>query len=959
MRIIHQNPWLRQLAIASLLMSLLLTSGCQGCRQNLDEDEIAKKEAEEKKKPDFETQTPVLLPGFFPQKKNSAEEKEDVENQDPAAMANNRNSVIRFNRTKLGHWVAANFPMVANNFNADGQLSAYSMNAIGRPAGIPSTDYYLATSRPVALPKSEWKNLETTVFLPRRSTATSIANVNYSLDRSTGGLTQVSMAQPTALMKPFQYHIIVLSKQPESYNFLKLTDSVHLRGQQLSNGEAFPPFYYVVPSVPEQPIPLPRNALNWTTIAYVIWDDFDPESLTPEHQEALLDWLHFGGQLILSGPDCLDMLQDSFLAQYLPARFAGSRNLTNRDLQELNENWTVPVVKNAAERRTFEISDKVPLLGVSFLSHQEASFVAGTGEIAIERRIGRGRIVATSFSLNAPLVRRWRSFPGFLNNVLLRRPQRRFGRTEMSDIVFGWENDRTSIFDPLLGSTLRFLSRDLSVNGTPESAAYSLESDIANQLPSDFTVGNGGYPGMAGPNQEFQISRSGQKVPLRDRENYWHFGGYADAPQSGPGGWNDDSGVSVAARETLKEAAGITPPSSGFVLKMLAAYLVVLVPLNWLIFRVLGRVEWAWIAAPFIAIVGALLVVKMASLDIGFVRSNTQIGLLEIYADYPRGHTTEYSALYTSLSTRYDVDLDNPTAQSLPFARVDASQFFQDAESLSRVVLRRTLQNRLEGFQIQSNSTGMLHTEFMLDLEGTVSCGYDDAGHPEFINNGSILDIKNCGVVRRDAAGEYQIAWIGDFPAGSTFDEFTFESTSADRFAEQWRGIPILASSIRSADRLWAKYIGRESETADLDNLLQIPELADERTTYQTLLTRLKASRSSNQLVFSRDDFRRVFRSVNSKSGVRVGRLFDVIADQLKLAPGESRLLGTTEQRIGRTRFDPEATQTDQQTLVVIHLQKPKLPTAKRDINSLSDFTGRSDLDWQSEMDEFDLESGE
>ena len=80
-------------------------------------------------------------------------------------MAEHRNSVIRFNRTKLGHWVTANFPIVANNFNADGQLSAYSINAIGRPVGIPSTDYFLATSRPAALPKSEWKNLETTVFL--------------------------------------------------------------------------------------------------------------------------------------------------------------------------------------------------------------------------------------------------------------------------------------------------------------------------------------------------------------------------------------------------------------------------------------------------------------------------------------------------------------------------------------------------------------------------------------------------------------------------------------------------------------------------------------------------------------------------------------------------------------------------------------------------------------------------
>ena len=34
---------------------------------------------------------------------------------------------------------------------------------------------------------------------------------------------------------------------------------------------------------------------------------------------------------------------------------------------------------------------------------------------------------------------------------------------------------------------------------------------------------------------------------------------------------------------------------------MLAIYLLVLVPLNWLVFWLIGKVEWAWIAAPLIA----------------------------------------------------------------------------------------------------------------------------------------------------------------------------------------------------------------------------------------------------------------------------------------------------------------------------------------------------------------------
>ena len=48
--------------------------------------------------------------------------------------------------------------------------------------------------------------------------------------------------------------------------------------------------------------PLPAEWLCWTTLAYIVWDDIDPTVLNAEQQQALLDWLHWGGQIILSGP---------------------------------------------------------------------------------------------------------------------------------------------------------------------------------------------------------------------------------------------------------------------------------------------------------------------------------------------------------------------------------------------------------------------------------------------------------------------------------------------------------------------------------------------------------------------------------------------------------------------------------------------------------------------------------
>ncbi len=887
----QQSGW-RWLAVFVLLFSCLLITGCRGCRDEpvdaqTQQDEDKKKELE-KKKPDFVTRTPVLLPGWFPKADAKKVEKPDPLDEAAVGIAKFEleNTAIRFNRTKLGHWVEAQLPAIANNFNADGQLTTFSTTLDGQPVPIPSTDYVLNSTRPVSLVKEEWKILETSLFLPRREGKTASANVNYVFDRGTGGIPYISLGQPTSLMKPFQYHIVLLSERPDTYNYLKLTDSIQLRGQHLGSGDVVPPFYYLVPSIFGDPLPLPRHSLNWTTIAYLIWDDFDPDKLSQDHQQALLDWLHFGGQLILSGPDCLDKLQNSFLGNYLPAQFDGSINLTDADLAELNANWTVPVTNQTAEKRSFQLSETVPLLGVKFNPHDDSAFVQGTGQLAVERVVGRGRILVTSFSLNAPLVRKWQSFPSFVNNVLLRRPAREFGRTSSADVSFGWNNDATSIFDPMLGSTLRFISRDLSAIAEPLDPAYSIADEDRPDRGYSIDSENGNLE------NELLIRRN-IDVPARNPVNHWHFGGYADTAQSGTGGWNDDSGISIAARESLIESAGITPPSSKFVLKMLAVYLAVLVPLNWLLFRLMGRVEWAWIAAPFIAIIGAVLVVKLAALDIGFVRSNTQIGLLEVQANYQRAHATEYSALYTSLSTRYTVDLDNPTAQSLPFATVNESRFKKPTESYIRVNLKRAVQSRLEGFQIQSNSTGLLHTEFILDLEGTIYANFAENDQPTVINNGSVLDLQYAGVVSRSNNGEYQVAWIGDLVSGSASADLKFEITTEENVAALWQSQPSFA------------------------------------------------------------------RSTSDTTNIHVGRLLETVLKNLQIAPGECRMLATTKQRLGRTKFDPEATQTDQRTLVVVHLRRPPLPVAQRDVNAMTDFTGKSDLDWQRSIDETDALFGE
>ena len=129
----------------------------------------------------------------------------------------------------------------------------------------------------------------------------------------------------------------------------------------------------------------------------------------------------------------------------------------------------------------------------------------------------------------------------------------------------------------------------------------------------------------------------------------------------------------------LEDAAGISVPERSFIVWVVVGYLCVLVPANWIVFRLLGRVEWAWIAAPLIAIACTVVVIQQAQLNIGFARSRNEIAVIEMQPGYSRVHVARYTALYTSLATRYEFRLDDPGGQILPFPRVSSPEQFENA----------------------------------------------------------------------------------------------------------------------------------------------------------------------------------------------------------------------------------------------------------------------------------------
>jgi len=436
--------------------------------------------------------------------------------------------------------------------------------------------------------------------------------------------------------------------------------------------------------------------------------------------------------------------------------------------------------------------------------------------------------------------------------------------------------------DPRFGSTLRYFSRDIGfLQGDPLAPPPStarLPSDADTAMASARAVQIGYQL------QEVRIDTSGQHPVIDD----WHLNGFQATPQLGVAAWNDEGAASNAARQALADAAGIKIPKADFVFKVLLVYLAILVPLNWFVFTMLGRVEWAWVAAPIIALIGAGAVIRLAQLDIGFARSRTEIAVLEVQGGYERAHLTRYTALYTSLSSSYRLAFDETSALALPFASPgEASQ--QQIASISDVEFRIDKQKSLSGVKVQSNSTGMVHSEQMFNLGGKLTLvGDDQKGWT--LKNSSGVTLHEVGLLRKTAAGVTQSAYLAEL-APETSSQFSFSPVRWTSETTDERNNKIARREI-----LWLP------EWDNSPVLSNIPAAADE------------------------------------KEGVRLTRLARLATEQLRLVPGDVRLVAWTDEPLAGLEITPSAPQNMTHTLVLAHLARGDMPKIRPDTTVADDY---------------------
>jgi hypothetical protein len=772
-------------------LCLLPLAGCGGCWSNesakklTPEEEAAelekkKKKQAEKPKLDFEMPPTIILPN---------ETGQDLE-ENPEEKKPDAPRVVFF--TKPGHWVAGIQQAKANNFDFQGELRTFPMDQAEEPLDVEHTDFRLSVARPASLPKGQIKRFETMFYLPKRG---NLLSKSYSLRTElratrTSRLPELVNVAGNSMME-HEYYMVVLAKNVSSYVDLAKLDSVQLQGSDLLGSvggfedRRVSKFYHVVLPRVEKSVPLPKHPLAWTMIAYIVWDDLDPTVLTEEQQTALLDWLHWGGQLIVSGPNSLDRLKQTFLEPYLPAQSGKSLEIDQQRLAEINEHWSVDSTSKEPSRKptTIQVDDGKPLVGVELIKHADSNWLPHTGELVLERRLGQGRIVVTSFPLAAMPFRFWASRDNFFNACLLRKPSRFFSLTQdTGDLAVRWDGKvkGAHIDDARLATTLRFFSRDIG-HGIPTNGLPS----AVQENPPDLALAAPGPPlppsvavSPAAPASHDNSRLSNASKSLQD----YRFAGYESGQLSGMAGWNDLSGAGSAAMAALNDASGIKIPRSDFVVRTLAVYLIVLVPVNWLFFWLIGRVEYAWAAAPVIAVLGAIAVVRLAQLDIGFARSRTEIALLESHAGYPRAHVTRFTALYTSLSTSYDLRFDDPNALSLPLA-LSSSHERRVTRAANDVTLTQDQTIELSDVYVNSNSTGKVHSEQMVSLPAPfLLTGDDEKGWQ--LENGSQFVLRHAGVIRRNQDNEIETAYSPDLEPGAIVKlEF---SKQKETWVPQW-----------------------------------------------------------------------------------------------------------------------------------------------------------------------------
>ncbi len=691
-------------ALLLLILCLPLIVGCEGCR-NSGESENDDQQDKQAALQDFSAKMPSVFPA-------------DI---NPISGG-----------IKPGHWLTASQPLKSNKVDLRGELlSSVSVTGENFQSGAAQTiEGPIPSLRPAVLPKGQLRrfNYRTLAPIPPSSDEKKSYLNSRFLSRGRSVLYDTGR-QPFNVLAAQEFFFVILTNRPERFAKFQVADWVRPPRDQYEFQDQLTNYRIVIPPVDEL-LPLSDTMLDWTATAVLFWDDLSPDALTPDQQTAIADWIRFGGQLIVNGADAADAIANTPLSDTLPLKPTGNIELDPDAATELLRGHSVSSDKST-EKQISLVKDQTARLAVDGIAATDATAVADTGELILERLVGRGRVVQSRFDVTADWLSNWLSYDSFVNSALLRRPRRRYiVPYEESPLQQTYPARARGQRDPTLNTRFRIAARDAILPNTIAEEPLRLSTTESQDAESTVTP----------------TEPAGRASKLTRNDS-----------ASGISGWSDDSDVISICRQILREEAGIEIPDSSLVVRSLGYYLLILVPINYLFFRLLGRLEYAWLAVPLIAIGGAAWVARAARLDIGFARSQTEVALVELQPRYRRGHVSRVVAIYNSLSSAYEIE--SATIDSV------AAPIGNQLDSNADIVLRTGFTEGpvLAGFAVGSNQVRLLHCEQIIDMGGTIELTDDG----RLINQTS-HELLDTFVIEKSAAGEVKISSVGSCQSGST-----------------------------------------------------------------------------------------------------------------------------------------------------------------------------------------------
>lgn len=661
---------------------------------------------------------------------------------------------------KPHHWSTMFLELKANLADYDGLLRSELVMLPGMPQAV---DY----GRGARLAKEQDTRMSMNLLLPD---LTNQAEFGMELTRPESLRVDLTFSASMRRLRPHQMLIVALTNDPSLYarwgRFQALSPNV---GEDDTATNDRLRYYRLVLPQEGDKVYLSPNPLTWTTISHVLWDGTPPESLSSSQQQAMLDWLHYGGQLVLmtrAGPS-LALFQDGFLGPYLPADPSGENaQLDGEDLAALAEDYPAPQWWDRRDEKRpdlfFSPSDSAANAEVDPAASQinpspsferdisrdtlrykapiaiklrpreqvyltglrprpdSTPIMLGNGKrmLGVERRVGRGRITILGFNPTEPALARWAGLDTLVRRLILRRPEEPFLDNRQS---------RTGMLNTSQLSWLQLVSRDLEAN-PPREGTVNRVGQASNSASIDEFIA----PGDPLPGIE----------PV--------------------GSWLDDAAVPKLARQLLKNASGLRTPGSSFVGKVVLAYLLVIVPVNWLVCRwIFRRRELAWVLVPVIALGFAVGVERAAAYNLGFDVASDELDVLEVFGSSSRGHLSRFTSLCSVSRVKFDLTFPGDlSALALPMS---TGVGLIRGESVSQSSWRSAPVPGLIGFTVQPRSLSMVRSEQMIALGGRFELVLNPS--ERLLRNATEWSLKDAVLVEV-ASGRTQS--LGEIPAGES-----------------------------------------------------------------------------------------------------------------------------------------------------------------------------------------------